>query len=452
MGDDELKWPTYSDIVTAYKCCKIKKKSSTARIHFELKLGQNLLNLYREIHSGTYMPSASMCFIVVEPKPREVFAAPFRDRVVHHLVVSELLKIWRDRFNAASFACIEGRGPYRALCKLQNLTLNIGTIRKANKPYAAQKIYALHLDIEKFFPTIHRETLLKTVLDSLPQEINYKNTKLRWLCEKLMAHDARDKFYFVNEAQSKMLPPGKSWLEQPKDRGIPIGNLTSQLAANIYLTEIDFYISETLKPQGYVRYMDDLLLLDRDKAKLKGFIAKISQRIEERLRQRINESKTVLKSLTDGVKFLGFHIKQVKRKVYSKPKEQGKVKTLGVLGKVEEQQVRTETGRISLLWITLTGKRKWKLVYRFRRLEKKGFQTQEVLGENYGLPRVSSLRRVYKQLSSYNSMLGYIRQGRSLSFRRALLTRLRRSEIIKNRTCDVKNWSKIKLHKQSYSQ
>jgi len=225
----------------AYQGCRHRKKPSWPQIAFEKKLGQNLLSLVRQINHKTYKPGRSICFTIVDPKPREIFAASFRDRVVHHLFVAELGKIWERKISPHSFACYKGRGPHAAL---DYVSRKVRSISKGG----CHPVHCLQLDMERFFISIHRPTLKSIVMDSLPKGKDQKSTELRWLAEVICDHDARDNFFFAKTSDHSLIPAHKSWLNMPKDYGIPIGNLTSQCFSSMILAGLDHFISRTLKP------------------------------------------------------------------------------------------------------------------------------------------------------------------------------------------------------------
>ena len=137
-------WPTFYDLLVAYKNCRLHKPENASQTQFELHLSKNLLKLHESIHNGSYKPSPSQCFIVTHPKPREIFAAAFRDRVAHHLVVSQLAPAWDRKFIYSSFACRKERGTHGAIRFLQKKVRSL-----SQGGYKA--VHCLQLDIEKFF-------------------------------------------------------------------------------------------------------------------------------------------------------------------------------------------------------------------------------------------------------------------------------------------------------------
>ena len=171
-------WPSFHDLMTAYKSCRLGKPANPSQIRFEIRLAENLSALLKEIHSGAYRPSPSKCFIVSHPRPREIFAADFRDRVVHHLVVTKLSPSWERKFIDGSFACRVGRGSHGAVRFLQKKVRQLS--RGGHAP-----VFALQVDIEKFFVSIHRPTLCKLLLKDV------EHPRLKMLVHAIYSHDAR---------------------------------------------------------------------------------------------------------------------------------------------------------------------------------------------------------------------------------------------------------------------
>lgn len=169
---------TFKELYIAYKSCRLGKGPSNAQINFELKLGKNLTQLETEIRKRTYRPSPYRTFIVTWPKPREIFAAHFRDRVVHHLIVSRLEEIWEKKFYYGSFACRRGRGTHGALNYFEKLYRRISEGEK-------KEVWVLQLDIASFFITISRPLLRDLLVEGV------KDEELSWLISTVFDNDPR---------------------------------------------------------------------------------------------------------------------------------------------------------------------------------------------------------------------------------------------------------------------
>ena len=368
-------WPTFEDILLAYEKCRLGKSASSHQIAFEVKLGENILKLHKEIHRFKYKPSRSVCFIVTYPKLREIFAAHIRDRIVHHLIESRLQPFWEKKFIDSSFACRKGKGTHGALRYLQN------RVRSLSRG-GAKEVWALQLDISSFFATIHRPTLSKILLRGVQER------KLKWLIGVVYGNDARVKALLKGDKKLfSLIPKEKSWFFQPKDCGLPIGNLTSQFGANVYLSHLDHYIQRQIKPGAYLRYMDDLTLLDSDPKKLSKMIEPVSYWLEQNRLQSINQRKTKLSPLSRGIHYLGYKIRM------------------------------TENAKQPLQLLPAS-KKKWQWVKELRILENTNLFSKKKL---HPLAIESSEKELQKKVAKINSRLGYLKHARSYQLRRKSL-------------------------------
>ena len=374
-------WPTFHDLAAAYKSCRLHKPASRAQIQFELHLGKNLSLLLDEVVSGMYRPSPSKCFVVTYPKPREIFAAEFRDRIVHHMIVSQLEPTWERKFIYSTFACRLRKGSHGAIKYAQHKVRELS--QGGIKP-----VWALQLDVEKFFVTIHRAILSELLLK------HCGHPRLRELIRVIYGHDARigakrggDPSYF------KLIPSGKSWFDQRPEQGIPIGNLSSQLGANIYLTDLDHFIQRELKPKAYLRYMDDFLLFDHDPEKLRTMSTPIDQWLITYRAQRLNPTKTRLVNLSEGISYLGYCLRQV--------------------GSASQPlQVFSEPIK------------RWKWIKSLRQLETMPFTEAK---KNHFLAPFSSDRTTARKLASINSKIGSLHHCNSYLLRKHSLDKFIRN-------------------------
>lgn len=365
-------WPDFKDLLKAYKECRMGKPASAEQTQFETRLGENLLLLLKEIQLKTYLPSQAKCFIVPRPKPREIFAAHFRDRIVHHLIVSKLTPFWESRFSDASFACRKDRGTHGALQRL------LSEIKRVSRQ-GEVKLHVLKLDIASFFATIHRG-----ILCGLLQEEN-QNPLLSFLIRNSFGHDSRDSFIFQGKKNlSNLIPLEKSWLSQESHRGLPIGNLTSQFGANVYLNECDHWIENHLRPASYIRYMDDFLFLDSNPKKLLTFESQIDAWLKKHRGQQLNLKKTKCHSLTEGVSYLGYRVIQ-KRK---------------------DSRMHQ---------VLFPKAKKWAFIKDLKHLEKTGLPPLEKL--HFLSPTLSKRKRT-QRLSSLQSRLGLMKHASTRRFRK----------------------------------
>ena len=255
------------------------KRSRPEACAFFVDLEANLLDLRRGLRDRSYKPGAYRTFRIRDPKPRLISAAPFRDRVVHHAIVQVIEPHFERRFIHHSYACRVGRGSHAALGQFVTWARRSGTVLK--------------LDIKKYFPSIDHAILKRTVSRVI------KDQDLVDLIDLIVDR---------SNAQEPVLDffPGDD-LFTPMSRrvGLPIGNLTSQFFANVYLDALDHFVTDRLRAGRYLRYMDDFIICDSDKGRLADHRAAIREFLFA-LRLRLNEGKSRIRRLKEGVEFLGF--------------------------------------------------------------------------------------------------------------------------------------------------
>lgn len=260
---------------------------------FEVWAARNIAALTRDLNQGRYEIGVSRCFVVTNPTPREVWAASFRDRVVHHLLYNRIAPLFIPTFSAASSACIPGRGTLYGSQRLESF------IRSGTQDWT-QELYFLQMDISNFFVSIQKDIL---------SELHAKKIQCPWtlaLAEQVLRHDPTTNYVFSGDpARINLVPQHKSLFNTPSCMGLAIGNLPSQFDANVYMNVLDQYIDHRIKPFGYVRYVDDFVLVDRDIEKLKAAKDEIEQALWERLLLTPNPTKTKLNSVYQGVDFVG---------------------------------------------------------------------------------------------------------------------------------------------------
>lgn len=288
---------TLEDLFNAYFDCRRYKRNTLNQLTFEADLETNLLTLWHDLREGQYEIGRSIAFVIRHPKIREVWAADFRDRVVHHLVYNAISDYFLRRFIRDSYACIPERGIHDGLYRISYFARS--TTRNWTRP-----AYALKVDVANFFNGIDRVTLLK-VLE--------KHVAPGWcldLIRMIVRHDPRSKaFLKSSRALFNEVPRHKSLLYAPPDKGLPIGNLTSQFFANVYLNELDQFIKHGLKARYYGRYVDDMVLLHEDAAVLNRWREQIDMFLQDRLGLHLHPNKIWLNRADQGIDFVGFIIK-----------------------------------------------------------------------------------------------------------------------------------------------
>ena len=246
---------------------------------FHADLERNLLALQGELQDGSYRPGPYRTFGIVDPKPRLISAAPFRDRVVHHALVSVIEPVFERRFIDHSYACRAGKGTHAALAQFRR--------------WAGATRLVLKLDVKKYFPSIDHE-ILKAILRR-----SIADRRVLALADTIIDHSNPQEPVVHHFPGDDLLTPAR------RRHGLPIGNLTSQFFANVYLDPLDHHVTDHLGCGRYIRFMDDVVCFDADKGRLRALRAAIRGHLMS-LRLRLNEGKSRIRRLSEGVELLGF--------------------------------------------------------------------------------------------------------------------------------------------------
>lgn len=269
----------FKNLHRAYLAAKKNKRYRFAILEFGFHLENNLLELRKELVGKTYKHGGYREFVVTDSKKRIIKAAPFRDRVIHHAVCDTIEPIFERGFIYDSYACRKEKGVHMAIKRLEkfirSLCFNSRERERETAP-RREKNYCLKCDISKYFGSINHAILLR----QLSRKISDKN--ILWLLDEII---------------------------KSNPVGIPIGNLTSQLFANIYLNELDHFIKRELHEKYYVRYMDDFLILNRDKKRLNLIKEQIKIFLRDRLNLELHPKKAQIFPIEKGIDFLGYVVK-----------------------------------------------------------------------------------------------------------------------------------------------
>lgn len=287
----------FQNLLKAYYQCRKRKRKTANATKFEFNFEGELFKLEQELINHNYKPSRSICFVIVNHKSREVFAADFRDRIVHHLLINYLQPIWEKKFIYHSYSCRNNKGP---LCAFKNLKKAIKCVSKNFSVPA----YYLQLDISAFFMSLNKNILLEII------KRHIKNPEIIWLTEKIISQDPTENFHKKGNIKLfDSIPPNKSLFKIPKNQGLPIGNLTSQFFANVYLNELDQFIKHKLKIKYYMRYVDDLIILNQSPKQLLAWRKEISNFLKINLKLKLHPQKQLLQPIYRGINFIGFIVK-----------------------------------------------------------------------------------------------------------------------------------------------
>jgi retron-type reverse transcriptase len=293
-----------TNLIKAYLSCRKRKRVTKSSLDFELNFETKLLALEKELKNRSYSPKHSICFAVKYPKPREIFAGNFQDRIVHHLLVNHLEPIFEPTFIDQSYACRKNKGTHKATGDIKK------SLNKITKNQTKSGYY-LQMDIQSFFCSINKQILYQTLKKKIAKKFTSKNTQdLSWLAKTIIFHNPTNNYYLKGDPKLlETIPEQKSLFSMPAHKGLPIGNLTSQFFANVYLNELDQYAKRELKIKHYFRYADDMLILSTDIRKLKHFKNKIETFLTKNLDLNIHPKKTKFGSIYNGIDFVGYIIK-----------------------------------------------------------------------------------------------------------------------------------------------
>ncbi|MBY0317003.1 MAG: RNA-directed DNA polymerase [Bdellovibrionales bacterium] len=291
----------FQEVVEAYYSCRRGKRNSVYALDFEFHLEENLFALYTEIKEKKYKISRSIAFVIEQPKIREIWSATFRDRIVHHIIFNRLVDRFQPRFIRDSFACIRHRGTLdgsnRLFSGMRSITSNW-----------QKDGYFLGADVRNFFVSIHKPTLFKIVEPRVVEP---------WLLDliyQVIFHDPRENCLMKSKPEAfGRVPKHKSLWETSSDRGLPIGNLTSQFFANVYMNELDQYAKHILRARYYYRYVDDIVILDPSSDRLNRWLDCLQEYLMDRLKLEFHPFKKRIGLIHQGIDFVGYVHKPSRR-------------------------------------------------------------------------------------------------------------------------------------------
>lgn len=272
----------FENILTAAKKAQVGKRFKENVLAFNDNLESELIKLQEELVNKNYQPGNYKTFYIKEPKTRMISAAPYRDRVVHHALCNIILPLIEPTFIADSYANRVGFGTHRALHRFTE--------------FARSNRYILQCDIQKYFPTIDHE-ILKSLLR---RKIKCHDTL--WLIDTIIDNSNEQLLVIEHFAGDSLLTPVE------RRRGLPVGNLTSQFFANVYLNGFDHFVKEELHVKKYLRYVDDFSLFSDDWQFLSEARLAIEEYLAKNLRLRIHPIKSQLFETRIGTNYVGFRI------------------------------------------------------------------------------------------------------------------------------------------------
>ena len=271
------------NLITAFKKARKGKSKKFYVVEFEKNLEQELKNLQKELISKTYKPKPLKRFVIRDPKTRIIHASAFRDRVVHHALVNILEPIFEKIFTYDSFASRKNKGTHLAVERLEKFMRMVSRNGKPAKNALNKNMvegYVLKADIKSYFDNVDREVLIGLIRK------NINDDGAIWLTRQIL-----------NNFDSKI-----------KGKGMPLGNLTSQFFANVYLNELDYFVKHRLKSKYYIRYVDDFVILHRNKKRLEYFKKQIDNFLVHELKLWLHPDKSKILPLRNGITFLGYRL------------------------------------------------------------------------------------------------------------------------------------------------
>lgn len=267
----------YKNIISIENLCEAwgeflcGKKSRKDVAEFSLNLSQNIFRLHEDLRIKTYQHGSYEAFLIDDPKPRSIHKATVRDRLLHHAIYRVLYPYFDKKFIYDSYSCRHLKGTHRALNRLNQF------VRQVSRNNS-RTCWILKCDIRKFFASIDQHILLEIVRKYI------SDLDIVWLIERVVS----------------------SFHSTGFGKGLPLGNLTSQLLVNIYMNKFDQYIKHTLKIKHYIRYTDDFVFLHSNKEILKQVLLKAHMFLEDKLKLSLHPKKIFLKTASSGIDFLGW--------------------------------------------------------------------------------------------------------------------------------------------------
>lgn len=263
------------NLFSAWDEFKCGKRNRLDVLAFEENLEQNIFDLHRDLISKKYKHGAYSSFYIYDPKLRHIHKATVRDRVLHHAIFKILNPIFEPTFISHSFSCRVGKGTHKGVDVLDRI------LRSISGNYT-RTAYALKCDVRKFFDSVDHAILIQLLRRKI------KDADTLWLMEEIIGS-------FTGKSSDLFTR-----------RGLPIGNLTSQLFANVYMNEFDQFMKKELKIGNYVRYTDDFIAVSESEDFLKELIPKIQDFLRGHLNLELHPSKVTIGKYRRGVDFLGY--------------------------------------------------------------------------------------------------------------------------------------------------
>ncbi len=240
-------------------------------LEFQYRLADNILSLHNDLKNKTYVHGGYYAFNISDPKPRNIHKASVRDRLLHHAIYRKLYPNFDQRFIYDSFSCRKFKGTHRAMRRFKSFVYKVGQNN-------TKSVWILKCDIKKFFASVNHPRLLEVLARHIPDK------DVVWLLDRVIA----------------------SFNSGLVRNGLPLGNLTSQLLANVYMDKLDQFMKHELKVKYYIRYADDFVILSGDKIYLRKLTTLISRFLADNMKLQLHPNKVFIKNIGSGLDFLGW--------------------------------------------------------------------------------------------------------------------------------------------------
>ena len=300
---------SYETLMEAHKKSRKGKGYRNEIIKFNLKQEEYIMWLYNELKNGTYKHGGYNVFYVTEPKVRKIEKSRYIDRIVHRWLVDNFLEpVFVPTFVNTSFACLKGKGMHRAAIYVQQ------SMKSALAKW--KDYYVLKMDVAKYFDSIDKSILFNILKGKI------KDEKLLWLVKEIL-------------------------FSQKREKGLEIGNYTSQMFGNIYLNEQDQFVKHKLHIKYYARYLDDSIIIVKTKQEAKIALKEITRFLEENLKLKLNNKTQIFKG-KQGVNFCGYKINEYRMKLRDKGKRKLKKKIKKLTNKIYNGEITSIDARMYL--------------------------------------------------------------------------------------------------------
>ena len=299
FAPEEMGGVSLEEVIEAYYDCRRNKRNTANQLRFEMDYERECILLWQEINEHRYEPRRSIAFVVEKPVKREIFAADFRDRVVHHLIVRRMMPLLEAKYHPESYSTQKGKGTLYGIQRIEQ------QLKECSQGYT-RDCYIMKLDISGFFMSLSKQALYDCIRRFLQPRYPARDLPMLLYLLRQTIFNRPEKSCVLKMPRSrwKGLPRNKSLFGSDGMHGIPIGNLTSQLLALLYLDDLDTLITGEWGVPHYGRYVDDMVLIHPSKQHLLAVKEKISQWLEAH-GLRLHPKKTYVQHYAKGVLFIG---------------------------------------------------------------------------------------------------------------------------------------------------